>query len=46
MRPWRMGGDPQMEYDKQLVAGKLRRWEKYLNNYSLPQWEDIPDIGL
>lgn len=44
--PRRMGGEPQMEYDKQLVAGKLRRWEKYLNNYSLPQWEDIPDIGL
>ena len=35
-----------MAYDKQLVAGKLRRWEKYLNRFRLPQWEDIPDFGL
>ena len=33
-------------YDKQLVARKLRRWEKYMNNYSLPTWEEIPDFGL
>ena len=24
-----------MAYDKALVAGKLRRWEKYLDNYRL-----------
>ncbi|MDD3920672.1 MAG: DUF1836 domain-containing protein [Eubacteriales bacterium] len=35
-----------MYYDNALVAGKLRRWEKYLNNYRLPKWEDIPDFGL
>lgn len=35
-----------MSYDKALVAGKLRRWEKYLENYSLPKWEEIPDFGL
>lgn len=35
-----------MTFDKALVAAKLRRWEKYLNNYRLPMWEDIPDIGL
>ena len=35
-----------MAYDKALVAGKLRRWEKYLNNYRLPAWEQIPDLGL
>lgn len=35
-----------MQYDKELIAGKLRRWEKYLNNYQLPEWETIPDIGL
>ena len=35
-----------MEYDKRLIAGKLRRWEKYLNNYRLPEWEAIPDFGL
>ena len=35
-----------MKYDKALVAGKLRRWETYLNNYRLPSWEQIPDLGL
>ena len=35
-----------MQYDKNLVAGKLRRWEKYLSDYKLPDWESIPNIGL
>lgn len=35
-----------MKYDKPLVAGKLRRWETYLNNYRLPAWEQLPDLGL
>lgn len=35
-----------MDYDKALVAGKLRRWETYLNSYRLPTWEQIPDLGL
>ena len=35
-----------MAIKKEVVAGKLRRWEKYLNNYRLPCWEDIPDFGL
>lgn len=35
-----------MSYDKELVAGKLRRWDRYLNRYRLPRWEEIPDIGL
>ena len=35
-----------MEFDKALIAGKLRRWEKYINNFRLPAWELIPDIGL
>ena len=35
-----------MHYDKPLVAGKLRRWESYLNSYRLPSWEQIPDLGL
>jgi len=33
-------------YEKALIAGKLRRWEKYLLNYRLPAWEEIHDIGL
>ncbi len=28
------------------VAAKLRRWEKYLDNFRLPEWESIPDFGL
>ena len=35
-----------MAYDKALVAGKLRRWESYLDSFRLPAWEDIPDFGL
>ena len=35
-----------MKYDEALIAGKLRRWEKYLDNYRLPDWEEIPDLGL
>ena len=35
-----------MAYDKALIAGKLRRWEKYLESYRLPLWESIPDLGL
>ena len=33
-------------FDNELIAAKLRRWEKYLENYRLPAWEEIPDIGL
>ncbi len=35
-----------MNFDKDLVAGKLRRWEKYIEDYKLPGWSDIPNIGL
>lgn len=35
-----------MAYDKELIAGKLRRWGKYLSKFRLPEWESIPDIGL
>ena len=35
-----------MPYDKALIAGKLRRWEKYLDSYRLPMWDEIPDFGL
>lgn len=33
-------------FDNDLIAAKLRRWEKYLERYRLPAWDDIPDIGL
>lgn len=35
-----------MKFDENLVAAKLRRWEKYLRSYRLPAWEEIPDFGL
>ena len=35
-----------MAYDKDLIAGKLRRWESYLESFHLPAWEEIPDLGL
>ena len=35
-----------MRYDKELIAHKLLRWEDYLNNYKLPAWKELPDIGL
>ena len=35
-----------MTYDNDLIAGKLRRWEKYLLSYRLPDWDEIPDFGL
>lgn len=33
-------------YDKELIAHKLLRWEKAVAGFSLPSWENIPDIGL
>lgn len=35
-----------MQYDKNLVAHKLRRWDKFITDYHLPEWETIPDFGL
>lgn len=35
-----------MELDMTVVRGKLRRWEKFLYNFRLPAWGEIPNIGL
>ena len=35
-----------MQYDKDLVAHKLRRWDKFITDYHLPEWDTIPDFGL
>ena len=35
-----------MTYDKELIAHKLLRWERAMDGFSLPSWENIPDIGL
>ncbi|MCF0120932.1 MAG: DUF1836 domain-containing protein, partial [Oscillospiraceae bacterium] len=35
-----------MRFDKHVIAAKLRRWEKYLYNYQLPYWNEIPNVGF
>ena len=35
-----------MPYDKPLIAHKLQRWDQYITDYHLPQWDSIPDFGL
>ena len=35
-----------MQYDKSLVAHKLLRWDKFITDYHLPEWNSIPDFGL
>lgn len=35
-----------MSYDNALIAEKLREWEKHMNDFCLPVWEDIPNFGL
>ena len=32
-----------MNFDNDLVVGKLRRWEKFLAAYRLPEWDAIPE---
>ena len=35
-----------MIYDNELVAQKLEVWDKYLDKYRLPTWDQIPNMGL
>ena len=35
-----------MQYDKGVVADKLLRWERFLAEYRLPEWQDLPQIDL
>ncbi|NLI54830.1 MAG: DUF1836 domain-containing protein [Clostridiales bacterium] len=35
-----------MQYDKRQVAEKLRRWERFLDAFRLPEWDDLPQIDL
>lgn len=35
-----------MQYDKSLVTHKLLRWDKFITDYHLPEWDSIPDFGL
>lgn len=35
-----------MSYDKKLIAHKLHRWDRYITEYHLPEWDAIPNFGL
>ena len=35
-----------MLYEKELIAHKLNQWEAFIEDYHLPPWQTIPDIGL
>ena len=35
-----------MHCDYDLLAHKLQRWNNYITNYHLPEWDAIPDFGL
>lgn len=35
-----------MAYDRKYIAEKLIRWEKFLNGFNLPKWEELPKIDL
>ena len=35
-----------MPYDKPLIAHKLQRWDQYITDYHLPEWDSIPNFGL
>ncbi len=35
-----------MQYDKRQVAEKLNRWERFLQDYRLPEWDELPKIPL
>ena len=35
-----------MAYDVKLIGAKLRRWENYLKEFRLPQWDELPDMDL
>ncbi|MEZ4510224.1 MAG: DUF1836 domain-containing protein [Eubacteriales bacterium] len=35
-----------MRYDKSEIAKTLRRWERFIDFFRLPEWEDLPQIEL
>ncbi len=35
-----------MAYDREMFFKKLARWQKYMENYFLPAWEELPDMPL
>lgn len=35
-----------MEVSREFLAAKLLRWEKYMLDYMLPTWDELPDLEL
>ena len=35
-----------MSYDREQFVQKLDRWRKFMENFSLPAWENLPDMEL
>lgn len=33
-------------YDNRLITGKLNRWKNFMKKYSLPSYDEIPNLGL
>lgn len=33
-------------YNAEQIAAKLRRWEKYIDEFTLPTWDELPDFEL
>jgi hypothetical protein len=33
-------------FDSKLITGKLNRWEKFMKKFSLPAYDEIPNLGL
>ena len=35
-----------MSYNKELISAKLVRWEKFIDSYHLPSWNELPSLEL
>ena len=35
-----------MEYDRELIDQKLQRWEKFIKDYHMTDWDSNKEIGL
>ena len=35
-----------MHYDRERVVQRMRKWETYLNEHTLPSWDELPALDL
>ncbi len=35
-----------MSYNKEFISSKLVRWEKFIESYHLPSWDELPSLEL